>query len=90
MCGDAVLPAVRSVYPRRPGPANDNSRQAEPPSRTGLRPILRAGALLPRLSVAEFLHDTLTLDPNVAPLGQSYPNEQDGVRHAVSHDPRPG
>jgi aryl-alcohol dehydrogenase-like predicted oxidoreductase len=35
------------------------------------------GAVLPRLSVAECLHYTLTLDPDVALLGLSFPNEQD-------------
>jgi aryl-alcohol dehydrogenase-like predicted oxidoreductase len=34
-------------------------------------------ALMPRLSVAECLHYTMTLDPDVALLGLSYPNEQD-------------
>jgi aryl-alcohol dehydrogenase-like predicted oxidoreductase len=34
-------------------------------------------ATLPRLSVEECLHYTLTLDPDVALLGLSYPNEQD-------------
>jgi aryl-alcohol dehydrogenase-like predicted oxidoreductase len=34
-------------------------------------------AMLPRLSVAECLHYTLTLDPDVALLGLSFPNEQD-------------
>ena len=34
-------------------------------------------ATLPRLSVAECLHYTLTLDPDVTLLGLSYPNEQD-------------
>jgi aryl-alcohol dehydrogenase-like predicted oxidoreductase len=34
-------------------------------------------ATLPRLSVAECLHYTLTLGPDVALLGLSYPNEQD-------------
>jgi aryl-alcohol dehydrogenase-like predicted oxidoreductase len=36
-----------------------------------------AQAVLPRLSVAECLHYTLTLDPDVALLGLSFPNEQD-------------
>ena len=36
-------------------------------------------ALLPRLTVAECLHYTLTLDPDVALLGLSYPNEQDAA-----------
>ncbi len=36
-------------------------------------------AVLPRLSVAECLHYTLTLDPDVALLGMSYPNEQDAA-----------
>ena len=38
-----------------------------------------AGAFLPRLTVAECLHYTLTLDPDVALLGLSYPNEQDAA-----------
>ncbi|HEY1190005.1 MAG TPA: aldo/keto reductase [Gemmata sp.] len=38
-----------------------------------------AGALLPRLTAAECLHYTLTLDPDVALLGLSYPNEQDAA-----------
>lgn len=36
-----------------------------------------AQAVLPRLSVEECLHYTLTLDPDVALLGLSFPNEQD-------------
>jgi aryl-alcohol dehydrogenase-like predicted oxidoreductase len=36
-------------------------------------------ALLPRLSVADCLHYTLTLDPDVALLGMSFPNEQDAA-----------
>ena len=38
-----------------------------------------ADAVLPRLSVAECLHYTLTLDPDVALLGLSFPNEQDAA-----------
>ncbi len=38
-----------------------------------------ADAILPRLTVAECLHYTLTLDPDVALLGMSYPNEQDAA-----------
>lgn len=38
-----------------------------------------ADATLPRLTVAECLHYTLTLDPDVALLGMSYPNEQDAA-----------
>ena len=34
---------------------------------------------LPRLTVAECLHYTLTLDPDVALLGLSFPNEQDAA-----------
>ena len=34
-------------------------------------------AVLPRLTVAECVHYTLTLDPDVALLGLSFPNEQD-------------
>jgi aryl-alcohol dehydrogenase-like predicted oxidoreductase len=37
---------------------------------------------LPHLTVAECLHYTLTLDPDVALLGMSFPNEQDAVFHA--------
>ena len=40
-------------------------------------------AQLPRLSVADCLHYTLTLDPDVALLGMSFPNEQDAVLHAL-------
>lgn len=36
-------------------------------------------ALLPRLSVSDCLHYTLTLDPDVALLGLSFPNEQDAA-----------
>jgi aryl-alcohol dehydrogenase-like predicted oxidoreductase len=38
-----------------------------------------ADSTLPRLTVAECLHYTLTLDPDVALLGLSYPNEQDAA-----------
>jgi aryl-alcohol dehydrogenase-like predicted oxidoreductase len=38
-----------------------------------------APTVLPRLSVAECLRYTLTLDPDVALLGLSYPNEQDSA-----------
>lgn len=34
-------------------------------------------AVLPRLSIEECLHYTMTLDPDVALLGLSFPNEQD-------------
>lgn len=37
------------------------------------------GATLPRLTVAECLHYTLTLNPDVTLLGLSYPNEQDAA-----------
>jgi aryl-alcohol dehydrogenase-like predicted oxidoreductase len=37
---------------------------------------------LPRLSVAECLHYTLTLDPDVTLLGLSFPNEQDAAFEA--------
>jgi 1-deoxyxylulose-5-phosphate synthase len=38
-----------------------------------------ASPTLPALSVAECLHYTLTLDPDVALLGLSFPNEQDAA-----------
>jgi aryl-alcohol dehydrogenase-like predicted oxidoreductase len=43
---------------------------------------------LPRLTVAECLHYTLTLDPDVVLLGLSYPNEQDAA-FAAARDFRP-
>ena len=39
--------------------------------------------VLPRLSVAECLHYTLTVSPDVALLGLSFPNEQDAVFEAL-------
>jgi 1-deoxyxylulose-5-phosphate synthase len=45
-------------------------------------------AVLPRLSVRECLHYTLTLDPDVALLGLSFPNEQDAA-FAAAADFRP-
>ena len=36
-------------------------------------------AVLPRLSVEECVHYTLTVDPDVALLGMSFPNEQDAA-----------
>ncbi|MCS7061077.1 MAG: aldo/keto reductase [Anaerolineae bacterium] len=41
-------------------------------------------AALPRLSVSECLHYTLTLDPDVALLGLSFPNEQDAAFAAAA------
>ncbi|MFY9342775.1 MAG: aldo/keto reductase [Planctomycetota bacterium] len=38
-----------------------------------------AAAMLPRLSVAECVRYTLTVDPDVALLGLSFPNEQDAA-----------
>jgi len=40
-------------------------------------------AVLPRLSVAECVHYTLTCDPDVALLGLSFPNEQDAAYAAA-------
>lgn len=42
-------------------------------------------AVLPRLSVAECLHYTLTLDPDVTLLGMSFPNEQEAAFAAVQN-----
>ncbi|MFZ5897395.1 MAG: aldo/keto reductase [Myxococcota bacterium] len=39
---------------------------------------------LPRLSVEECVRYTLTLDPDVALLGMSFPNEQDAALHAAA------
>ena len=47
-------------------------------------------AVLPRLTVEECLHYTLTLDPDVALLGLSFPNEQDAAFAAArSFQPLP-
>lgn len=40
---------------------------------------------LPRLTVAECLHYTLTLDPDVTLLGMSFPNEQDAALRAFAN-----
>jgi aryl-alcohol dehydrogenase-like predicted oxidoreductase len=45
--------------------------------------VSEAVAVLPRLSVAECLHYTLTLEPDVALLGMSFPNEQDAALEAA-------
>lgn len=50
--------------------------------------VADAQAVLPRLSVEECLHYTLTLDPDVALLGLSFPNEQDAA-FAAAHSFRP-
>ncbi|MEZ4734425.1 MAG: aldo/keto reductase [Caldilineaceae bacterium] len=47
-------------------------------------------AVLPRLTVSDCLHYTLTLDPDVALLGLSFPNEQDqAFAAAQSFQPLP-
>ncbi len=53
--------------------------QARPRGKTSSGGVAVAAAALPRLTVAECLHYTLTLDPDVALLGMSFPNEQDAV-----------
>src|SRR5690606_6967509 len=40
-------------------------------------------ATMPRMTVEECLHYTLTLDPDVALLGLSFPNEQDAAYAAA-------
>ena len=45
----------------------------------GTSPADEAAPRLPRLSVAQCLRYTLTLDPDVALLGLSFPNEQDAA-----------
>lgn len=44
----------------------------------------RGAPLLPRLSVEECVAYTLTLDPDVALLGMSFPNEQDAALQAAA------
>lgn len=57
--------------------------QPRPRGKLSLRRQTPAGeAQFPRLSVAECLHYTLTLDPDVTLLGMSFPNEQDAVLQA--------
>ena len=46
-------------------------------------------ATLPRLSVEECVRYTLTLDPDVALLGLSFPNEQDAAFAAAAAHPTP-
>ena len=48
-----------------------------------------AEATLPRLSVRDCLHYTLTVDPDVALLGMSFPNEQDAAFAAAREFERP-
>jgi aryl-alcohol dehydrogenase-like predicted oxidoreductase len=45
--------------------------------------VVEAETALPRLSVAECVHYTLTVDPDVALLGLSFPNEQDAAFEAA-------
>ena len=40
---------------------------------------------MPRLSVAECLHYTLTIGPDVALLGLSFPHEQDAALQALEN-----
>jgi hypothetical protein len=44
---------------------------------------IRRAMDLPRLTVAECLHYTLTIGPDVALLGLSFPNEQDAAFEAL-------
>jgi aryl-alcohol dehydrogenase-like predicted oxidoreductase len=53
----------------------------EPPAGSGGR----GAPTLPRLSVQECLHYTLTCDPDVALLGMSFPNEQDAAFAAAKN-----
>jgi 1-deoxyxylulose-5-phosphate synthase len=58
--------------------------QARPRGKVSSGGVAVAGAVLPRLSVEECLHYTLTLDPDVALLGLSFPNEQDAAFAAAA------
>src|ERR1035437_1027515 len=58
------------VRPRGKFSSGGNEASAEP--------------VLPRLSVAQCLHYTLTIGPEVALLGMSFPNEQDEVFQALA------
>jgi aryl-alcohol dehydrogenase-like predicted oxidoreductase len=53
--------------------------EARPRGKVSSGGVEGSGALLPRLSVADCLHYTLTLDPDVTLLGMSFPNEQDAA-----------
>jgi 1-deoxyxylulose-5-phosphate synthase len=58
--------------------------QARPRGKASSGGVATAGATLPRLSVEECVHYTLTLDPDVALLGLSFPNEQDAAFAAAA------
>src|SRR5262249_6434448 len=57
--------------------------QARPRGKTSSGGTDSAETILPRLTVAECLHYTLTLDPDVALLGLSFPNEQNAAFEAA-------
>jgi aryl-alcohol dehydrogenase-like predicted oxidoreductase len=60
-------------------PGYNQPLQARPRGKVSSGGSDDVGAVLPRLTAAECLHYTLTLDPDVALLGLSYPNEQDAA-----------
>ena len=61
----------------RPLEARPRGKFSSGGKETGSEPVL------PRLSVAECLHYTLTIGPDVALLGLSFPNEQDAAFEAL-------
>ena len=83
---------------RRSGPAScwairrgTTARSIPPAGENQFRRCGRRRRALPRLSVRDCLHYTLTLDPDVALLGMSFPNEQDAAFAAAAefHQPLP-
>lgn len=62
--------------------------QVRPRGKLSSGGVTETQAVLPRLSVSECLHYTLTLDPDVALLGLSFPNEQDQA-FAAAHTFQP-
>jgi len=63
--------------------------QARPRGKTSSGGVDVLEAALPRLTVRECLHYTLTLDPDVALLGMSFPNEQDAAFTAAREFTQP-
>lgn len=63
--------------------------QARPRGKVSSGGSDESASVLPRLSVRECLHYTLTHDPDVALLGLSFPNEQDAAFAAFGEFRRP-
>lgn len=60
-------------------PGYNQPLQRRPRGKVSSGGVDESDAVLPRLTVEECLHYTLTIDPDVALLGMSFPNEQDAA-----------